>query len=253
MENTNTTPIAPESPMQNSSPMLPPVPEPKKSHSKLVILIIVIAVAVLALLAAAIYFWPKLNTQQSAQNTQDPKANQDIKIPETLDLPPMIDPHKVSVNENIKAKLGDQVHLTSGTSLALTSVDYAWEYKIDTTKFVTSEDTDFNGEKFIAITLLIGNREANELKYFSYSNFNLKNSEGQHLAGSDITLYAPKVEEAGFVRTAVLEPGQQEKGFMLFEIVPDFMNKTPISLVFEEEVWNFERDDTLSVVEIALP
>jgi hypothetical protein len=182
---------------------------PNKRIFGIIIVIVVIAVVAALVIAA-------MNSKGSApppsnNNTQDAPSDAAADIvPRTdgqLDLSAKVDTVSSVKEQTIKAKLKEQVNLSSGFSFMATKIEP-----------YTSADPAVKpgaGKQFVIVSVTVGNRAQATATSVSYLDFKLRDIGSNLLAGHSST---QAILGNALANPTALKPGDQVAGNIVFEV-----------------------------------
>lgn len=225
------TPFPPSAPTASpqqplgQAPTIPPAPDytphtagmgqPQMPHhapdNKKLFIIGGIVAGVLVVGAAAYFLLgnnnPIANVVNSVTGTPDVMDRSD----NTLDLSNLIpDVDNTIKNQDVKAKLKQQVNLSNGMSYMVTGVTRGYA---PTSRFLKAS----SGKEFIKVDVVIGDRSKDETIFASVAVFKFKNSAG----GLQDAEYVSESDMPGALKGQEVDPGKQITGSVLFEVDKD--------------------------------
>jgi hypothetical protein len=209
---------------------------PSNSNSKIKsVVIVAILVAAVAFIAVAVLYNSKTNKNPVSQLKTAVTGSSDVESRSdgTLDMSKLIDKQSSIKDQDITAKLNQQVNLSDGTTYMVTAVQR---------NFVSSSDylKADAGKELIKISLVVGNRALEGNDYISDSNFQLRNSAG----GLQDPEYVATTDMADALKGDEIAPGKQEKGAIVFQVDQD--EKVP-ALVTSDEYTNYTSNAKITV------
>jgi len=177
--------------------------------------IIIIAVAVVAGLAvlgigASLVFKKGSNPITNIVNSVKGGSEVVDRSDGTLDLSDLVDKQGSIANQDVKAKLKQQVNLKDGTSYMVTAVERNWTSTSRYTKAAA-------GKELIKVSMVVGNKSKEGQVYVSSSMFKVKNSAG----GLQSAEFISKTDLAEALQGQDISPGKQAKGVLIFEVDKD--------------------------------
>ncbi len=143
----------------------------------------------------------------------------------TLDLDPAFDPYFATHDQDIKAKIGQQINASDGQSFIVKGVkDWSSSDKYTKPK---------PGKKFIRVDLLIGNRQLTRKKIFSYD---WKVQEGSGKLKDDAHVFISDQDEDSFAADEFLLANYQEgvdsQQFIKAILIMEVSSAEPLTLVY---------------------
>lgn len=199
-------------------------------------LIVIIAAAVFVLLLAVGIFFVMKGNNPVSNLTNSITGNSDVvdRSDGTLDLSELIDPVDTIKNQDITAKLNQQVNLSDGSSYMVTSVERNW---------TNPEVKAASGKELIKVNVVVGNKSKEGGLYFSDNFFRLKNSAG----GLQDSEYVTEEEVPDMLVGGEVAPGKQKKGAIIYEVDKD---EQLGGLITEDKYTKFGSDDEITVKSI---
>jgi hypothetical protein len=205
-------------------PIAQPAPmamqQPAGGTNKIVILAIG-AVVILALISGGIFIathkstpkTPTSNISGSGSTPNTPNSSKSIadvvdRKDGTLDLSSLINPSDTLKNQDLKAKINQQLNLSNGYSFMITGVDRNWIPPTSSYLKVTASN------EYIKVNTVFGNRSESGSFTTSSSDFEVINSAG---GGVPATFISPSQDPESFDGHEVAA-GKQIKGFMIFAV-----------------------------------
>lgn len=148
----------------------------------------------------------------------------------TLDLDTIFDPYYGSYDQNIEAKIGQQINTSAGLSFMVKEYS-PWVSKDKYTK-------PRSGYKFIRVDLLLGNRTAKRLDISSYG-FGIQ--EGEDKSRTDASVYLGKEDRNSFTADEVYlntySDGLDSQKSMSGVIILEVKDTGPLKFVYDTNVY----------------
>lgn len=230
--NTPIPPVAvneyPQQPM--TSAQLSTAPKGKKTP-----IIIAIAVLAAALCAGAVLLVVKKGDEPVSKITNAIKGNDEVvgRTDGTLDLSVLINKQDTIKNQDVRAKLNQQVNLSDGNSYMITSVERNFT---SSSRFLKPID----GKELIKINIVVGNRNKAADSYIIVSSFKIRNSAGG--------LQKPEFLEKDDLEDALtgqdIQPGKQVKGALVYRVDKD---EQISALATEDQYENYTTKETITI------
>ncbi len=172
-------------------------------------LVIVGAVIVAVALAVGAYFlfFSKDNPISSVVGNLTGNSEVVDRSDGKLDLSNLIDPQDIIKEQDIKAKVNQQVNLSDGLSYMVTGVERNF---VSTSRFLKAG----TGKELVKVNFVIGNRDKTGETYISSGDFNIKNSAG----GMQDAKYTTTDDFADSLEPQELASGKQIKGSLIYEV-----------------------------------
>jgi len=189
----------------------------KPGSSKKLLLILGGVVLVLAIVGATILIMSSgdsgnkkdnTTTNNTQQNTDDPNAADVVARNDgQLDLESRIDITKSIKEQTIKAKIKEQINLSSGFSFMATKIE---SYTSTDPAVVPAA-----GKQFVAVSVAAGDRSQSSTISVSYLDFKLRDNDGNLLSGHNST---QQIISNSLAKPTQLKPGDQITGKVVFEV-----------------------------------
>lgn len=210
------TPLAPTTPQ---APVTPPSVAPlsanstKKSKAPLIIIIVVVAVLLLGGATTAIFLLtrkkggnPITNAVNSVKGTSDVEDRSDG----TLNLSgTLIDEQDTIKTQDLKAKLNQQVNLSNGDSYMITAIERNF---VSSSRYLKAS----SGKELVKVSLVVGSRNKDG-NYYASTFGKLRAANGAEFRAKLVS----KSEEPEAMQSGEIAGGQQQKGFVIFEVTKD--------------------------------
>ncbi|MDQ5972378.1 MAG: hypothetical protein QG553_537 [Patescibacteria group bacterium] len=223
-------PQQPETPQPLVQPAIPtqpitPTPQPMatptppmmsansgggKSKKGLVIVMVVVGVLVLVGIGAGAYFLLTGSSSPASSITNAVKGSSDVqdRSDGTLDVSNLIEDKQTSLkNQDIKAKLNQQVNLSDGTSFMITKVERNY---VSDSKYVKAAA----GKELVKVSVVVGNRLKSGTVYATSGMFKATNAAG----GSITAEFLSKDDVADAIVGTSIDPGKQLAGVVIYEV-----------------------------------
>lgn len=197
----------------NPSPYPGEIEKPKASLRKPVLVTVAIIMVLLVAVVAVKVYEDSRNVispsdkQPTTANTYSPGADIVKRSDGKLDLSQRITPSSYLKQQAIKANANEQINLSSGFSYMVTGA------KTYTPTDTTLKPTD--GKKFIAVSIVVGDRTQTDSISVSYLDFTLRDGHNQTLTPDSATL---KVLNNFLANPNALGPGDQINGTVIFQV-----------------------------------
>lgn len=205
-----------------------PVGQPSNPMLKYVI-IGVVALVVIIVGVAAYFLWGRQNSPSTSNNNSQsqpsgPVEYSSLKTTEPLKdgkltLSPQFVATEAIQTQTVTAKVGDQINMSDGISFAVSKVERGW--------VAPTGSKPRSGNEFVALTILYGNRDAEDSQYFSATALKLHDSTGKEQYDSFVT---PLSKDGNFP-SEPLEPGEQRTGILVFEVK---IGEAPLDVFYDE-------------------
>lgn len=237
-------PSSPTPPVYGYSQLSQPMSFQQPSSGTKLKKIIIASAAVLvvaALAGGAVLLSHKSTNNPISSLTNAVKGDSDVvsRSDGTLDLSKLIDDQTTIKNQDIKAKLNQQVNLSDGTSYMILSV--ARNFTTDSIFLKAG-----SGKELVKVSLVIGNKKKEGNLYADASIFKIKNSAG----GLQEPVYANSSDLADAINSQDVAPGKQLKGSIVFEVDKD----EPINAILTSDQFkNYSTNENVTInSEVAL-
>jgi len=173
-------------------------------------MLVIAAVVVLAIGALGYYLFANLGKSSNNPLSAVVGGSSDVvnRSDGKLDLSGLIDTSSTIKDQDLKAKINQQVNLSSGLSYMVTKVDRNW-----TPAAGSYLKADANKE-LIKVTVVVGNKAKSGSQYVSDSLFKLLNSAG----GYQDSELASKDDTPDILDGQDVAPGKQTSGAIIFQV-----------------------------------
>lgn len=187
-----------------------PGTSPHAAGDKKTTMFVIAAVVVLAVGALGYYVFANLGKGSNSPLASVAGGNSDVvsRNDGKLDLSGLIDTSITIKDQDLKAKINQQVNLSSGLSYMVTKVDRNW-----TAATGSYLKADANKE-LIKVTVVVGNKAKSGSQYVSDSLFKLLNSAG----GYQDSELASKDDTPDILDGQDVAPGKQTTGAIVFQV-----------------------------------
>ena len=214
---------------------MPSTVKPKKKHRKLKILIVVLIVLLLVAGAAGTYWKSRHPTVKIVYPATVGNGVPDTQNPVNgkLVLTPAIVPQATTKTQTVNGKVGQQLNMSDGFSYMVSKVvDYT---STDPTNVPSA------GKKFVAVTIVGGNRSKTGNIIFSDTFFQVRDSAGNML---DSNFIGDELPNNSFSTLATLKTGEQQTGIAVFEVPND---SSKLTLVYKKQYQNSTNKSVFTV------
>lgn len=209
-----------------------PLPNPDAKRRK--IGLIIIALVVLIIIGGGFLLASKGNNPVSdIANSIGGSGEVVDRSDGTLDLSNLTDTQKTIKNQDLKAKLNQQINLSNGMSYMATGVERNF---VANSEFLKAAD----GKELIKVDLVVGNKDKQNSLYVYYGFFSIKNSAG----GLQKPLYADERDITEPLISGELASGKQIKGAIVFEVDKD---EQIDFLITEDKYENYSTKDQVEL------
>jgi hypothetical protein len=230
-----TPPSAPAFGPGTPQPPAASAPFSSSKESKLPFIIVGIAVLLLVVVGAFLALGKKGNNPISkAVNSVTGGSGEVVSRSDgTLDLSHLIDKQETIKNQDLKAKLNQQVNLSDGTSYMVTKVERNFTPHSDFLKADT-------GKEFIKINVVVGNRTKDDSLYVTSSMFQVQNSAG----GLQDPVFVLQDDVSDALKSGDVASGKQISGSLIFQVDKD---EKISALVTEDKYQSFTSDQKVTI------
>ncbi len=229
-------PITPDPMAAPQPPMMSANSGGGKSKKGLVIVLILLAVLVLAGIGAGAYFLLSGSNSPASSITNAVKGGSDVqdRSDGTLDVSNLIEDKQTSLkNQDIKAKLNQQVNLSDGTSFMITKVERNY---VSDSKYVKADA----GKELVKVSVVVGNRLKSGTVYATSGMFKGTNAAG----GSISPEFLSKEDVTDAIVGTSIDPGKQLAGVIIYEVDSGEVLQ---SIVVTNKYKNYTTEETIEV------